>query len=89
MAMRHHAEGPSLPVVTACATSTNAIGEAYRAIKHGYAAVFAHQRTYAADTAAHIYAETVRLDFALYAAVDKNGAALLYRPLRIFWRRLL
>ncbi len=37
VAMRHHAEGPSLPVVTACATSTNAIGEAYRAIKHGYA----------------------------------------------------
>ncbi len=37
IAMRHHAEGPSLPVVTACATSTNAIGEAYRAIKHGYA----------------------------------------------------
>ena len=37
IAMRHHCEGPSLPVVTACATSTNAIGEAYRAIKHGYA----------------------------------------------------
>ena len=37
VAMRHKCEGPSLPVVTACATSTNAIGEAYRAIKHGYA----------------------------------------------------
>lgn len=37
IAMRHGCEGPSLPVVTACATSTNAIGEAYRAIKHGYA----------------------------------------------------
>lgn len=31
------AEGPSLPIVTACATSTNAIGEAFRAIKFGYA----------------------------------------------------
>lgn len=29
--------GPTLPVMTACATSTNTIGEAYRAIKHGYA----------------------------------------------------
>lgn len=37
IAMRYNAEGPSLPIVTACATSTNAIGEAMRAIRHGYA----------------------------------------------------
>ena len=37
IAIRHNACGPCVPVVTACATSTNAIGEAYRAIKHGYA----------------------------------------------------
>lgn len=37
IAISHKAEGPCLPVVTACATSTHAIGEAYRAIKHGYA----------------------------------------------------
>ena len=37
VALRFHAQGPSLPVMTACATSTNAIGEAYRTIKHGYA----------------------------------------------------
>ena len=37
IAIRNKACGPSLPVVTACATSTNAIGEAYRAVKHGYA----------------------------------------------------
>ena len=36
IAIRHNACGPCLPVVTACATSTHAIGEAYRAIKHGY-----------------------------------------------------
>ncbi len=42
IAMRYQAMGPTLPVVTACATSTNAIGEAFRAIKHGYAdAIFA------------------------------------------------
>ena len=37
IAIRNNACGPCLPVVTACATSTHAIGEAYRAIKHGYA----------------------------------------------------
>jgi 3-oxoacyl-[acyl-carrier-protein] synthase II len=37
ISIRFNAEGPCLPVVTACSTSTNAIGEAYRAIKHGYA----------------------------------------------------
>ena len=37
IAIRHKACGPCLPVVTACATSTHAVGEAYRAIRHGYA----------------------------------------------------
>lgn len=37
VALRFQAKGPSLPIMTACATSTNAIGEAYRAIGHGYA----------------------------------------------------
>lgn len=37
IAIRFGCKGPSLPVVTACATSTNTIGEAYRAIRYGYA----------------------------------------------------
>lgn len=37
VSIRFGCEGPTLPVVTACATSTNAIGEAMRAIRHGYA----------------------------------------------------
>ena len=37
IAIEFHAQGPCLPVVTACATGTHAVGEAYRAIKHGYA----------------------------------------------------
>lgn len=37
IAIRFNAQGPTLPIVTACATGTHSIGEAYRAIKHGYA----------------------------------------------------
>ena len=37
IAIRFHANGPCIDVVTACATSTNALGEAFRAIRHGYA----------------------------------------------------
>ena len=37
IAIRFNAQGPCIPVVTACATGSNCIGEAYRAIKHGYA----------------------------------------------------
>lgn len=36
-AIRFHAKGINLPVVTACATGTHSIGEACRAIRHGYA----------------------------------------------------
>ena len=37
VAIKHNAEGPCLPVVTACATGTHATGEAYLAIKNGMA----------------------------------------------------
>lgn len=37
VAIKFNAQGPCLPVVTACATGTHSIGEAFRAIKHGYA----------------------------------------------------
>ena len=37
IAIRHHANGPCIDVVTACASSTHSLGEAYRAVKHGYA----------------------------------------------------
>jgi 3-oxoacyl-[acyl-carrier-protein] synthase II len=37
VAMKYGAYGSNLPVVTACATSTHSIGEAYRAIKYGHA----------------------------------------------------
>ena len=37
IAIRHNACGPCMSIATACTTSTHTIGEAYRAIKHGYA----------------------------------------------------
>ena len=37
IAIKYNARGVNLPVVLACSTSTNAIGEAYRAIKYDYA----------------------------------------------------
>jgi len=37
IAIRFNAQGPCIPVTTACATGTSAIGESFRAIKYGYA----------------------------------------------------
>lgn len=37
IAIKFGAKGPCISISTACATGTSAIGEAYRAIKHGYA----------------------------------------------------
>ncbi len=37
IAIKYNAQGPCLPIVTACATGTHSIGEAFRAISHGYA----------------------------------------------------
>ncbi len=37
VAIAYNAQGPALPVMTACATSTHAIGEAFHAVKAGYA----------------------------------------------------
>ena len=35
IAIRHKAQGPVMSIVTACATSTHSIGDAFRAIKYG------------------------------------------------------
>ena len=37
LAIRHGCQGPAMPAVTACASGSNAIGEAVRLIRHGYA----------------------------------------------------
>ncbi|MCD7775860.1 MAG: beta-ketoacyl-ACP synthase II, partial [Firmicutes bacterium] len=37
VAIRYNCQGPAMPSVTACASGSNAIGEALRLIRHGYA----------------------------------------------------
>ena len=37
IAIRYNCQGPAMPAVTACASGSNAIGEALRLIRHGYA----------------------------------------------------
>ena len=37
IAIRYNCQGPAMPAVTACASGSNAIGEALRTIRHGYA----------------------------------------------------
>jgi 3-oxoacyl-[acyl-carrier-protein] synthase II len=37
ISIKLNAKGPTMPIVTACATSSNTIGEGFRTIKHGYA----------------------------------------------------
>ncbi|MCD7788662.1 MAG: beta-ketoacyl-ACP synthase II, partial [Firmicutes bacterium] len=37
LAIRYDCQGPAMPAVTACASGSNAIGEALRLIRHGYA----------------------------------------------------
>lgn len=39
IAMRFNCKGAAMPAVTACASGSNAVGEAMRAIRHGYADV--------------------------------------------------
>lgn len=39
VAIRYGFKGPAMPMVTACASGSNAIGEALRVIRHGYADV--------------------------------------------------
>lgn len=50
IAIRYGMQGPALPAVSACASGTNAMGEAYRAIKHGYCDVMITGGTEAALT---------------------------------------
>lgn len=50
VAIQFNAQGPNLPIVTACATGTHSVGEAYRMIKEGLADAMITGSTEAAIT---------------------------------------
>ncbi len=74
IAIRFNCQGAALPAVTACASGSNAIGEAMRAIRHGYADAMITGGAEAAITASGI-AGFVNMQ-ALSTAEDPNAASL-------------
>ena len=74
VAIKYPAQGPNIAGVTACATSTNRIGEAYRAIKHGYADAMLAGGSEAAITPL-CFAGFISCQ-ALSQAEDKNRASI-------------
>ena len=74
VAIKYNAQGPNIGIVTACATSTNSIGEAYRAIRHGYADVMLAGGSEAAITPL-CFAGFISCQ-ALSQSTDKNRASI-------------
>lgn len=74
IAIKFNATGPCIPITTACATGTSEIGEAYRAIKHGYADAIIAGGTEAAITPIGIAGFTNCM--ALSTSDDPNAASI-------------
>lgn len=74
IAIRHNCQGSAMPVVTACASGSNAIGEAMRLIRHGYADAVISGGTEAAIVPSAI-AGFVNMH-ALSSALNPNEASL-------------
>lgn len=74
VAIRFNCQGAALPAVTACASGSNAIGEALRAIRHGYADAVITGGTEASISAIGV-AGFVNMQ-ALSTATDPNAASL-------------
>ncbi len=74
IAIRFGAKGPNMSHATACATSSTSIGEAYRAIKHGYAQAMFCGGSEAAITPLAVAGFGNCM--ALSPASDKNAASL-------------
>ena len=74
IAIKYGCQGPALPAVSACASGTNALGEAFRAIKHGYADVMISGGTEAAVTRSSV-AGFIKMQ-ALNQTNDVNRASL-------------
>ena len=74
IAIRFNCQNAALPAVTACASGSNAIGEALRVIRHGYADAVITGGTEAAITEPGV-AGFINMQ-ALSTATDPNAAAL-------------
>ncbi len=74
VAIKHGCHGSAMPIVTACASGSNAIGEAMRLIRHGYADAVITGGTEAAITPCAI-AGFVNMQ-ALSVSVDPDAASL-------------
>ena len=74
IAIRFNCQNAALPAVTACASGSNAIGEAVRAIRHGYADAAITGGTEAAITEPGV-AGFINMQ-ALSTATDPNAASL-------------
>ena len=80
IAIRYGMRGPALPSVSACASGTNAIGEALRLIRHGYADVVITGGTEAALTRSSV-AGFIKMQ-ALNLTDDVNRASLPFNKER-------
>ena len=74
IAIRHDCRGTAMPIVTACASGSNAIGEAMRLIRHGYADAVITGGTETAVTPSAV-AGFVNMQ-ALSTSDDPNAASL-------------
>lgn len=74
IAIRHDCRGTAMPIVTACASGSNAIGEAMRLIRHGYADAVITGGTEASVTPSAV-AGFVNMQ-ALSTSDDPNAASL-------------
>ena len=76
ISMKYGLEGHGFCPVTACATSTHAIGEAFRAIKHGYADIIVTGGSEASITPTSVAG--FQNATAMSQATDKNEALLAF-----------
>lgn len=80
IAIRHNCRGSAMPAVTACASGSNAIGEAMRLIRHGYADAVITGGAEAAVCPSAV-AGFVNMQ-ALAVSEDPNGASLPFNKRR-------
>ncbi len=74
LSIKYNAQGPAMPAVTACASGSNAIGEAMRLIRHGYADAVITGGSEAAISECGV-AGFINMQ-ALSIATDKDAASL-------------